>query len=213
MIERPILFSGAMVKAIVAGRKFQTRRVCRHQHDNVWVEDRNGSPWMYGYDDAGNDGPVSSPYGESGTTLWVRETWYCDDYRVQKGPYTEVDGAKELLYYLARDQVREGGRECWTGFSGETMTPPWKPSIHMPRWAARIFLRVTGVRVERLQDIGEHDAVLEGVGTEVFGQEGEPQSKSARPAFARLWDSLNEKRGFGWSVNPLVWVIEFERQS
>jgi hypothetical protein len=122
------------------------------------------------------------PY-QLGDTLWVRETWaYSTDYD------GDVILNRKILY-------RADGEK--------TILPStWRPSIHMPRWASRINLEVTGVRVERLKDITEEDALAEGVISSDY-------DKTYRYAFSVLWDSINAKRGYGWAANPWVWVIEF----
>lgn len=126
---------------------------------------------------------------QPGDRLWVRETWYC-------AGVDESDG------YPVR--YREGATVQ------EDVSISWRPSIFMPRWASRITLEITGVRVERLQDITEEDAKEEGVPPMIFsdGGYGKPDY---RDGFRQLWDSINAKRGFGWDVNPWVWVIEFRR--
>lgn len=202
MKERPILFSGPMVRAILDGRKTQTRRIYRGTPtiDGERHPDGSGETWT----DWGR-----CPYGVPGDRLWVRETWYCDDYRVQRGPFLEVDGAKEMTVYAADGPA---GYE-----DGE---PKWRPSIHMPRWASRITLEVTGVRVERLQDISEADAVAEGCMSDVDQLKGLSHLRgsdaaralpsrllSARDAYRYLWLDINGPGS--WDANPWVWVVEF----
>lgn len=127
------------------------------------------------------------PYGQPGDLLWVRETWAW--YGCERDP-------REVLYRADTSNLPEShGR--------------WRPSIHMPRWASRITLRVTGVRVERLQDITEVDAIAEGA--QPFRLPCHPQRETLRhvDGFALLWESIN---GAGsWDANPWVWVVEFER--
>ena len=142
------------------------------------------------------------PYGAPGDRLWVRETWAVGDRD------------NDVLY--AADPL-------WN-VNGVAVPPPinkgtvhagnWRPSIHMPRWASRITLEVTGVRVERVRDITEADAIAEGIIPQAygFGVEGLHMSlQTAREAFGCLWDSINAKRGYGWSVNPWCWVVAFRR--
>jgi hypothetical protein len=145
------------------------------------------------------------PRVEVGDLIWFRETWYCDDYRVQKGPYVEVEGARELLYYKASDDA--GGGLTYTGFSGETMHNPWHPSIHMPKWVCRCWAKVTSVRPERVQEITPEDCYAEGV---VYTGEGFDECVDPRLIFEALWDSLNAHRA-PWASNPWVWRYEFER--
>jgi len=198
---KPIIFSTPMVQAILAGRKTQTRRVLKPQpvidahgmwlwKDCQWMDDGLGFP-ASGIEDY-------APY-KPGDILWVRETWQhvMDDFDKC------IEGTGE--YYYAADG--EPGFTYWvdphTGEHKERM--PWRPSIHMPREAARLFLRVTDVRAERVQDISEEDAKAEGVTAINNSQCG------YRGAFRELWNTLNAKRGFDWYTNSWVWVIRFER--
>jgi hypothetical protein len=188
-----------MVKAILNGSKTQTRRVIkrpryRHEidHEGVWLEDEYGD-----WDKA------PCPYGQPGDRLWVRETW-ADNVCTYPNP--------KALYRADAIQDDSGEREdCW--WIGDTpfRIPRWTPSIHMPRWASRITLEITGVRVERLQEISDQDARAEGV--EVL--QGPFDVRERRMgiyghAFAHLWDSL-AKPGADWAANPWVWVIEFKK--
>jgi hypothetical protein len=185
---KPIIFSTPMVQAILDGKKTQTRRVvkingCPITSPKESLELTKEGLIYYSFCSmSGYYKPLCQP----GDILWVRETWSKDEngeyvYRANYGT-TEDDSFPPSMF-------------------------KWKPSIHMPREAARIFLRVTDVRVERLQDITDEDAMAEGV--KAYGPNN-CSGTSARIAFAQLWDSLNEKRGYEWRVNPWVWVIEFE---
>lgn len=179
MNEKPILFSGEMVRAILDGRKKMTRRVVKGlpqiTSDRVDMGKTGGLCFVGGH-------LVNVPY-QAGQRLWVRETW-ADPTNNRIAVY-RADGA--------------------TAFQGMK----WKPSIFMPRWACRLELVVTAVRVERLQDISDKDAVKEGC----FNQSklSPKEDYSFRGGFRALWDSLNEKRGYGWDSNPWVWVVEFEK--
>lgn len=196
--EHPILMSGAMVRAVLDGSKTQTRRVVKQLDPamGACTTGNDGLPmpvcWAYG-------GPVlHCPYGKPGDRIWVRETWYCDHFEVQKGPYLEVPEAHELLVYRA-DNERPY----------EAEQPVWRPSIHMPRWASRVLLEIVSVRVERLNDCSDADARAEGTP----GGHGVIPSYNynATPSehFCHLWESIN---GAGsWAANPWVWVIEFKR--
>ena len=196
--EHPILMSGAMVRAVLDGSKTQTRRVVKQLDPamGACTTGNDGLPmpvcWAYG-------GPVlHCPYGKPGDRIWVRETWYCDHFEVQKGPYLEVPEAHELLVYRA-DNERPY----------EAEQPVWRPSIHMPRWASRVLLEIVSVRVERLNDCSDADARAEGTP----GGHGVIPSYNynATPSehFSHLWESIN---GAGsWAANPWVWVIEFKR--
>jgi hypothetical protein len=208
--ERPILFSGAMVRAILEGRKTQTRRVVIGQpikkekyepHDPFVHADGLTWSWHCGavtYVD--ND--VQSRFGKTGDRLWVRETfWDHGDYAF--GPATH----QERYEYRATPWLRDCEDEDAGG---------WKPSIHMPRAASRLSLELTDVRVERLQTINTNDALAEGI--DEYGHElrtemerDHQRNRTAIENYALLWDSLNAKRGFAWNLNPWVWVLEFKK--
>jgi len=198
MIMKPILFSTPMVKAILDGRKTQTRRVIKDKDIiNRFDIDVDGKPIAY-IDQATGDSypPTAIAKYQVGDILWVRETWSKDEngeyvYRTNYGT-TEDDSFPPSMF-------------------------KWKPSIHMPREAARIFLRVTNVRVERLQEITPKDAWEEGcrIGNFFPWEKHIPelQQQCRDILFKSLWDGLNAKRGYGWDINPWVWVYEFERVS
>lgn len=210
MKERPILFSAPMVRAILEGRKTQTRRTMKSQ---PWArpEPEDGLWRLY----AGDEGmaPFPCPYGQPGDRLWVRETWtsYATMTRAERAKSSAtyekfLAGAYHNIVQAAADiPTPTGGPEYLYGadFDAETFADlrPWRPSIHMSRRGSRILLEITGVRVERVQEISEKDALAEGCRSQI--------KHSA--AFADLWDSINAKRGFGWDANPWVWVIEFKR--
>ena len=184
--ERPILFNAAMVRAVLAGTKTQTRRVVKA------ARDPNIGCWMTPGEIALDSQTVQehiSPYGKPGDRLWVRET-FCD---AGEPP----DPTKGRRYYYRADYA---GQPFGANAYGR-----WKPSIHMPRAASRITLKITGVRVERLQDISEADAAAEGVAAKVTND----CSYSAREAFVALWESING--GGSWDANPWVWCVEFKR--
>lgn len=199
MKERPILFSAPMVRAILEGRKTVTRRIIKPTQpraDGLWP--------------AGRDPLPDCPYGQPSDRLWVRETWMPDAPR--DGTWDDVAffGCKGSPLSMIPAQYRTPEhvihRASWDGHD----MVGWKPSIHMPRWASRITLEVTGVRIERLQDISEADARAEGIEqSERTG--GWLPGNCAAPewAFRELWESIN---GAGsWNANPWVWVVEFRR--
>ena len=221
MRERPILFSAPMVRAILDGRKTQTRRIVKpvgRDVDFVLVQQAGGW-WPYRSDDgeslfrtvrAGtklyqHETPFSCPFGEVGDRLWVRETGW---ERPERTPKMMRDGADtwERYYYDA---------DGYTDLEAEQFKAQGfkrRPSIHMPRRASRITLEVTGVRVERLRDISNEDARAEGVLPQ-YAEEcvrlGHPYN--ATDLFRQLWASIN---GLGsWNENPFVWVVEFRRIS
>lgn len=212
MNELPILFNAPMVRAILDGRKTQTRRIVKAKHlpfvENLLVNFLDGK-W--------NQRPL--PYGKPGERLWVRETWMeAGDYNPPKYLYRASDW---------RSQCREHR------FDMETVpaegTQGWKPSIHMPRTASRILLEVTGVRIERLNDCDARDALAEGIRPFYSsGESNEPSCyglneercgfgspgswrfhRTPQSAFRALWEHINGARA--WDVNPWVWVIEFAR--
>lgn len=219
--EKPILFSGAMVRAILEGRKTQTRRVCALQDDKDYKH--GGAMWteLQKLD--------RCPYGKPGTHLWVRETWAKNNNQLSDH-HSDVS-----VVYRADSESRalDNGTEL-----------PWKPSIHMPRSYSRISLEIVSVKVERVQDISEADAIAEGCTSVPFEQwysgkkpmiDGssprqecrglppdtwtdieklnayDPLAHTAKEDFQKLWDSINSDRGFGWEKNPWVWAIEFKR--
>lgn len=192
-MERPILFNTDMVKAILEGRKTQTRRILKPQPTNINPE------YLYAIDETKQPfKEINQPYSK-GDTLWVRETW---------GDY---DG--EVRYYLYRADYQDGAKTFeWSErdeFGEEIICdlPKWHPSIHMPRDAARIFLKVTDVRVERLQKITEDGAAKEGfISNQISTWEHSPFS-TAIERFKSTWDSIYNN----WQENPWVWVIGFER--
>jgi len=215
--EKPILFSGEMVRAVLDGRKTQTRRVVKPQsriilHDNGQALTDSG--WLPELD---------NPYGKPGDQLWVRETWATSLSLDQTSPaeiavhahyagYNDGNHPLADLWYIADMHYRQWGDE-------KTSLGKSRPSIHMPRWASRIQLEVTDVRVERVQDISEKDMVAEGIVLKYSDYEWFNRSKFSSEQFfgfdldqawIDLWNSINEKRGFGWDVNPWVWVVEFK---
>ena len=185
MTERPILFSGPMVRAILDGRKTQTRRVFIPPPPFDWTDDISVELAA---------GSIT-PRHAVGDRLWVRETWGTWGSFDHMRP-SQLTGREGIAY--AADQP---------GDPAEHICGRVRPSIHMPKWAARIWLEVTGVRVERVQDISEADAVAEGV--QCSSEDILYPNELA--AFRPLWDSLNAKRGYGWDANPWVAVIEFRR--
>lgn len=225
MKERPILFSTDMVKAILEGRKTQTRRIIKPRNESglfqvgidkqtgkvvtIWACDGN-EQWEY---------DMSCPYGDIGNTLWVRETWslnpFFNETEVHDNEDHDIISNDEPYLYKAKDKPFEGHK--------------WRPSIFMPRKAARIFLEVTGIRVERLQEINEEDAKAEGIqadfweevkstvyrdymtDTKGYGNPEVDYPVTSFPidSFKSLWQSINGEES--WEENPFVWVIEFKK--
>lgn len=199
MSERPILFNDAMVRAILDGRKTQTRRPCRvdsaGNHPGACPHSKTGWAWQLSNLDC-RCKSVACPFGNPGDTLWVREAW-------------NDDWCDHVIYRA------DGGSAREAGYARE---PRWRPSLHMPRSASRLTLRVTGVRVERVQDISEADAKAEGVEPwhiADLGPDGEPHdgpSRAYRMGFANEWHAIYAKQGLGWGANPWVWAVTFEVQ-
>ncbi len=216
MKEHPILFSGPMVRAILDGRKTQTRRIMKHQPPSpsykLFTPGDERRHWIHADGVNVIDGGqpyFKCPYGQPGDRLWVRETWqsFGDSSKITPPvPYScqvryEADGATVWL------PVPTGARGVFPASLKS------RPSIFMPRWAARITLQITGVRVERLQDISEHDALAEGVNYHILSEQAAEfvRGKSHLPPavlkYGDLWESIN---GHGsWDANPYVWVVEF----
>ena len=194
MKERPILFSSEMVKAILEGRKTQTRRVAK-KIPSHWtipparVKDGVIARYGGGIDAHGQaDEFVRCPYGKAGDRLWVRETWEIKDCgkRVSIKPEAWPDG-------WPIDRLRYKADQPLANFS--TRSP-----IHMPRWASRITLEIERVWAEHVQDINDVSATAE----------GSPKFPAVA-WFAHLWETINYSRGYGWDENPWVWVVEFRR--
>lgn len=213
MAERPVLFSGAMVRAILAGTKTQTRRIVQWRPvspadvsatrppDEAQPYTHIPGAWLATWEK--DDGwqssmPTVCPYGVPGDRLWVRETWQPLSPRSGEPIAGSIGGipSAEMATAYAADFPQ--APHSWG---------PWRPSIHMPRWASRITLEITDVRVERLTSITEEDARAEGITFEAA-----VAADGAVPAFRRLWDSINGKRpGCSWADNPWVWVVSFRR--
>ena len=233
MKDRPILFSGPMVRAILDGRKTQTRRVVKARRDGgvicgpagdgrSAIESWGGGQW----NSSSHIECSPCPHGQPGDRLWVRETFRFDGIDHSYGVRERI--LDHLVYRedLCGDRMQD---DC-----------PWKPSIHMPRWASRITLEITGVQVERLQEITEEDSKAEGIHKPAGSQfwYADP-SENVLPAitpvggFWNLWNSINGRPKLphntssrryarikrwlerhpdkSWDANPWVWVIEFRR--
>ena len=225
--EKPILFSGPMIRAILEGRKTVTRRAVKgHYLPRLSGSDYPGNEWtatahhhprhsfnVFGATEAECAAELAMygdcPYGRRGHRLWVRLTFSSS---------ADCRPPIDAPFIYAAD-LNSDGVQKWAA--------RWKPSIHMPRAASRILLEITGVRVERLQDISEADALKEGIRNYNFEMEDSPDTyvgythlqkddgkstlyKTPAIAFERLWDTLNAKKGYPWSSNPWVWAIEFK---
>lgn len=234
MKERPILMSAPMVRAILDGTKTQTRRIISPRPQVAWQLKACGiltceahklnAQQVAVFDRLdGFNQPYKCPYGQPGDQLWVRETWQgplLDEEQREEFRQDGSDAFKkpEFCAYRATDTldaVDDDGKELG-----------WRPSIHMPRWASRIQLEITDIRVERLQDISEADAIAEGIEPNWLGDlkdwkpeehgwinylngEDGPEAYTAKESYQSLWESIN---GAGsWNANPWVWCITFRR--
>lgn len=199
---KPIIFSTPMVQAILEGRKTQTRRLVKHH-----LDDRGTRTTNVPFEDW-HGKEVVCPYGKVGGIVYVREAWNVEQYPVAP----EGDHDELLYFYRATEKVYTDMR--------------WRPSIHMPKEAARLFLKITDIRVERLQDIQPDDAAAEGIefvsedlsphvdGPVKFYKDYSPGCgtfEHANPveSFQSLWHFINGPES--WNANPFVWVINFER--
>ncbi|MGV3986204.1 hypothetical protein [Citrobacter portucalensis] len=226
--ERPMIFNGEMVRAILDGRKTQTRRVIKLFHErgmlNPVVRGRNGEISSVSCRLA----PMLCPFGQPGDRIWVRETWGVvsheldEDGRIQPwNPDRSATAIHEMPfgngYYSGHAIYAADGEFTWGDDDGyEDGRSCWKPSIHMPRAACRILLEITDVRVERLNSISQEDARAEGIIDGGCLNCGEPEpcgcanpEPDATDAFAYLWQSIYGQEN--WNANPWVWVIEFKR--
>lgn len=235
MKERGMIFNGDMVRALLDGRKTQTRRPIKWRQTRATeiAERDDGSKWPWSEDaEHACDYWPPCPFGAVGDRIWVRETWSqlgnedgCaidwNDNLVKGG------GVEAARIYRASCEQKPGNYGLWSipddapwkpHTSGMEFEGAWCPSIHMPRWASRILLEITAVRVERLQNISERDALREGLfqlpasgryclhpGMQYFGM----ASHSAKEVYSWLWESIYGEES--WKANPWVWVIEFKR--
>ena len=221
MKERPILFSAPMVRAILAGQKTQTRRIAKlpRARDSFVMLDHGSGWWPYQSDDGETElcddsceHPYSSPYGQPGDRLWVRETWM-DLLGTGVEPIT---GRHSRYAYRADTPAGSYGDETRKEYGLK-----WRPSIFMPRSASRILLEIVSIRVDRVQNISPSDAIAEGIDRTVTGDgwrrysdseteaAGLPPCQYPRHSYRSLWEHINGE--MSWDENPWVWVIEFKR--
>lgn len=205
--ERPIIFSGAMVRAILDGKKTQTRRVIKPQPEDV---DENGR-WYRMPNGGQSLNCFTCPHGAPGDRLWVRERWAVRERA--DGLWAEYAAGGDSIAIPTEPHLFDVRDDNGRVDPARYALPDgsWRPSIHMPRWASRLTLEITSIRVERVQEISRADELAEGV--QPFREDAPdelPDGIKFR-AFSALWDHLNEARGYGWVVNPWVWVIEFKR--
>jgi hypothetical protein len=198
MKERPILFNGAMVRAVLDGKKTQTRRTkgleyfSKPENDTEgwhFARIRDGVAYFY-YRNSPQEREVVCPYGMPGDRLWVREAFCASSFYDACKP-SEIDPGAGLRYPA----------------DGPSIGCKTRSSIHMPRWASRITLEITGVRVERLRDISEADCRAEGCHGMHGSIPGYPYSATPSEHFRHICQST----GGNWAANPWVWVVEFRR--
>ncbi|RMS09246.1 hypothetical protein ALP72_03601 [Pseudomonas coronafaciens pv. coronafaciens] len=215
--ERPILFSTPMVRAILSGQKTVTRREVKKPAALDCL--------AAGFEPAFLALPGNAdlcPYGKVGDRLWVRETWGVishdfDEHgnMIDWKPDRPASKIREMRfgrgYYSGHVIYRADGEAAWAGDDdgGGDDRSAWKPSIHMPRIASRVLLEITDVRVERLQDISEEQALAEGVMSCKQDIDPDGNDYSLQELFAGLWTMING--GGSWQSNPWVWVVEFKR--
>ena len=211
MKERGMIFNSEMVRAILDGRKTQTRRIMKEQpvlNGNFY--EVFGSAWSKGMTSIpavpGHSLSTRCPFGAVGDRIWVRET-FCPVDDTQYGGEKWVD-------YRATPRYEASHPAGWDSAPNDAEALKWRPSIHMPRWASRILLEITDVRVERLNAISQEDAQDEGM--ELTGWRptySDPDSGgevlTPYDNFAQLWESIYGEES--WKANPWVWVIEFKR--
>lgn len=214
MKDRPILFSGPMVKVILEGRKTQTRRLVKPNYLACLTGDCPHQRQA----ECNADLALACTYGEPGDRLWVRESCWLKatdvvvGYRPESGERTEVEFCGERGVSLEEGEPPH----VWYAADGPLPEmPEWtmcrwerRNSIHMPRWACRLELEVTAIRVERLHDISEEDAKAEGV-PPMLGSP-EPVAPAYRDGFRQLLDALNGNRA-PWASSPWVWVVSFRK--
>jgi hypothetical protein len=207
--EQPILFSAPMVRAILEGRKVQTRRVMKPQPGDDWNPEvgicayewkGSGEPGPDFFGAGDEDECYKCPYGAPGDRLWVRET-FCPVYHGSYEPLPKgrmpTSEHEAVIVYRTTPAADE--------YDGH-----WRPSIFMPRWPSRITLEITEVRVQRVQEISEEDAVAEGTGQWAMETNAILTCETMRDAYRKLWDSINIKK-YPWESNPWVWALSFRR--
>lgn len=193
MTERPIIMSAESVRALLAGKTTQTRRVIKPQPDNYAYAEQIYAECYSPYRQ------IYCPYGVPGDRLWVKETWM-------------ITVGAQLVYKATPEKP---WRVCGNGESSAfTRLDEWRSPLHMPRWASRLTLEVKDVRIQRLQEAEFYDIRAEGIDCPTHDFPGGfccSECGDLRSAFCSKWDALNAKRGFPWESNPFCWCITFER--
>jgi hypothetical protein len=223
MKERPIIFSAPMIKALLDGRKTQTRRIIKPQPEvndqgnlcGDWLSKPLGGLLVPKLQDI----VIHCPFGEIGDVLWVRETWQIADWTEEGDPFVRYKSTGDVIN--RGQHVSEGDlervEEMWAELSGrdnylidnKAADRKWRSPIFMPKWASRITLEITNIRVERLNDISEEDAIAEGVTQYVVDTPTGKLANKVIDDYMEIWESINGKGSR--DINPFVWVIEFRR--
>ncbi|EDT5022295.1 hypothetical protein AHN18_004058 [Salmonella enterica subsp. enterica] len=209
MSERGMIFNAEMVNAILSGRKTQTRRPIKWKQTRFTeiAERDDGSLWPWAEDcERGGDIWFACPYGEIGDRIWVRETWQVIHDHIDESSHVE---SRTYAPSIPKEKDRYWHTVYAEHFGDESREDrgfPWRPAIHMPRWASRITLEITDVRVERLRGLSEEDAKSEGI---IPSAGGVLPGWEYRINFRDLWMDIYGTDN--WEANPWVWVIEFKR--
>lgn len=217
--EIPMLYTTPMVQSVDAGLKQQTRRLRGldevNQSPDDWTLTHQDKKGIFHFRNGQSGWAVTSPYGKPGDIIWVRETFthlHWDHYENGESPYAYKANCDAESEEIRQEYIKAGYQY------------QWKPSLHMPRKAARLFLKITTIRLERLQDISDDDCIKEGLeqytdhhgtGYRLYTKIG-GFSFIPRDSFQTLWDSINGKAKkdrplCNWDANPWVWVVEFEK--
>lgn len=194
--ERPIIFSAPMVRAILEGRKTQTRRIIKPQPKiihSIYGDASIDTERIFRQ----GDQRIHCPYGRPGDRLWVREA------------FAEVGCIGRPIDWFEYNYRADFENGQWEGYA-DMCFEKWRPSIHMPRAASRILLEITDIRAERVCDISEADAIAEGIEvTPIWKGPGDVYLCDPIHEYSRLWQSINGPES--WNINPWVWVITFNR--
>lgn len=213
MKEKPIIFSPEMVRAILAKQKTQTRRVIKPQIQQM----EEGFAWWHKSLPAGHchsdlESVIqlalkSCPYGKVGDRLWVREAFYPDPPDTGDWCYYEFEDGTPNQMNMKAIPAKYQKPEHVMYKASSSSSLQWKPSMFMPRWASRITLEVTNLRVERIQSISTEDCIAEGFSSRL--REFDAQVDLWQQVEA-AWNKMHDKKGFGWNQNPFVWVVGFK---
>lgn len=236
MKTKPILFSGPMVRALLDGKKTQTRRIAKVKREEFLSSEMLEDLEIRGFETIRDDPDgffivPPCPYGQPGDLLWVRETFARNGFKVGEKVFYRADNESQFMGEMSESNGNITGYyiDHWVRNGERRKGSEWKPSIHIPRWASRLTLEITNIRVENLQAISNEDAEAEGFtcmtkdgcvtykfgipdydgmpGTENSGWEWKDWQIEARQAYKKLWESINGSES--WDANPWVWVIEF----